>query len=64
MSAKRKRDKVKKAVKRKPKLSIKEKRKLRREKHKEEWIRIKTEDWREKREERRAYGVRHKEWTL
>jgi len=36
MSAKRKRDKVKKAVKRKPKLSIKEKRKLRREKHKEE----------------------------
>ncbi|PIP13409.1 MAG: hypothetical protein COX49_02210, partial [bacterium (Candidatus Stahlbacteria) CG23_combo_of_CG06-09_8_20_14_all_40_9] len=32
MSAKRKRDKVKKAVKRKPKLSIKEKRKLRREK--------------------------------
>jgi len=35
MSAKRKRDKVKKAVKRKPQLSIKEKRKLKREKHKE-----------------------------
>jgi len=35
MGAKGKKDKAKKAVKRKPQLSIKEKRKLRREKHKE-----------------------------